>query len=136
MGLILNHYLTLGLSVAALVAAFGCYWRVPVLGKELAMGLIAVAAGLYAYAQGYAARATLDETASLQARIMILKADLDAAHKAASDATARAVLIDQDRITTEQKVADYEQKLQSSHNQCALDSADLKWLRGISGNHK
>lgn len=129
-----HEWLTLGLSVALIVAAGFAYFRLPLFGKEAAIGLVAAAVGLAAYSKGYGDRGDLDKSAALRAQIELLNKDLEISKAAATDAFNRATELDKQQSDANQKVQDYERELASRKDDtCGINDDDLRRLRGIYG---
>lgn len=124
-----GEWLTTGLSIAALVAAVACYLRLPILGKEAAIGLVAIAVGLAAYSAGYGARAAQDQSQALRDEIKNLQFDAAAAQQLADDAHKRALDLEAARSASDEKVRSYEEHLAAVADSCRLDGSDLLWLQ-------
>lgn len=128
----LGEWLPLILAGLALVGAAVAYFRVPLIGKPLAIGLVALAAGLICYRWGYATRADQDHSADLRNRIAILEQDQARANRAAADADARAHDLETAAATDQDRISRYEQFLATQKpagDVCSLDRNDL--ARGL-----
>ena len=92
-----HEFLHLGAAALCIAGAVVAWFRLPILGKYIGAGLLAMAAGLIAYDMGFRARGGLDQSATLRAQIaardaVIAEKDRQAhaAHKIAEAASERA----------------------------------------------
>ena len=106
------------IAVALIVLAILAYFYVPAIGKGLAIALVAVSAGLFAYGAGFKDRGELDKSAQLQAQIEVLKSNVaemqrqaHASAEIAEESGAAEVLAVNNAEANQQKVAQYETDL-------------------------
>lgn len=122
-----------------LAAAVAAFLYVPLIGKQAAVGLIALAAATFAYDLGFNERAALDKSIALSAQVVQLKAanaelqrEAEATSLVASDAKMAAQNAEDHAAINEQKVAAYEVELaKRPAPACGLSADDVSRLRNI-----
>lgn len=133
----LGEWLTIGLAIVALVGAAFCDFRVPVVGRPLAIFLLAVGVFLLAWRAGYVTRARQDESASLRARIEVLEYDNKIAAIAERDARDRAASLELQASAAQDRISGYEQFLATQKpapgglDVCRITDDDIN--RGLLG---
>lgn len=126
-------------ALALLASAVAAFLYVPLFGKQLAVGLIALAAATFAYDLGFNERASLDHSASLTAEITQLQANAAelqrqaaAAREVADDAKSAEQNAEDHAAINEQKVDEYVAELAKRKTPaCGLSDVDVGRLRGI-----
>ena len=141
--LFLGAYLPLILAGLAFVGAAVAYFRLPILGREVAICLVALGTGLLCYRWGYTTRAGQDKSADLRAQIATMQQDIATANKAAEDARAKAETLAAQTAADQDRIASYETFLAHQEpppvagvplpprrpaGDCRLDRADLRFL--------
>ena len=113
------------------------YLNVPVFGHQIAVVLVVIAAGVFAFDEGYRVRGGLDQSATLKADIAQLKANnselqrqADEAKNVAADWEVSAKAARDADAVDKQKVDDYVAQLQNDPG-CQLTPDDVKRLSGI-----
>ncbi|WP_456622131.1 MULTISPECIES: protease IV [unclassified Bradyrhizobium] len=108
----------------------------------LILGGSAIGAGVHLYNAGYAAADGAWREKALEAQLAAMRADLDAARRAAGDEALRAATIqqqaEQERAGTDAYVEDLEKRTAAlsaggKPNACALTCDDLRGMRIKSG---
>jgi len=114
------------LCPALFAAGVAAYFYIPVLGRIIAIALIAAAAAIASYGIGFADRGKLDNSAALQAEVTQLQANLveeqrqaTAARNIADDSSAREVAASAQASDANQKVTDYEMQLDEAEVKAA-----------------
>jgi hypothetical protein len=130
-------------AIGAGAATLGAlaFFRVPVIGKYIAIGMGALAAGAFVYGAGFNERGKLDHSADLAAQVVQMKANAaeaqrqaDAAKTIAVAASARQQSAEDEAAKTQEKVEAYAAALAKRKTPpCALSPADAASLRDISG---
>lgn len=147
---IIMSYLVYALIPVLLLAAIASYVYIPIIGRYMAICLVASASALGAYELGYADRGKLDLSAQLQINVATLQTELDAARKdaetskkIADNAAARELNSQLAADQANQKVTAYEAQLQkdtpitevhkagSCPSLCGLSAGDVAGLRAI-----
>jgi hypothetical protein len=124
---------------ALLAAAVAAFLYVPLFGKQLAVGLIALAAATFAFDLGFNERASLDKSAVMQSEIIALRAnarELQRQADATKEIAASAKMAEQNAedhaAINQQKVDEYAAELAKTPTPaCGLTDADVSSLRDI-----
>lgn len=131
------HWAAAALCIAGSVVA---WFRLPIFGKYIGAGLLAMAAGLIAYDMGFRARGELDQSAALRAEIaardaVIVEKDrqAQAAHEIAKAASDRASASEALSANLQSEIDAYADELakRPADSRCALDERDVRGLQSI-----
>jgi len=131
------------LALGLLGAAVAAFLYVPLIGKQLAVGLIAMSAATFAYDLGFERRAALDNSAALETTIAGLRSDVAemkrqavAAQAVAADAREAERNAEDQAAINQGKVDEYVAYLaKHPSGDCGLTDADIGRLRGIGAAH-
>ncbi len=125
------------LALVLIGVAVWVYLNVPVFGHQIAVVMVVIAAGVFAFDEGYRVRGGLDQSATLKADIARQKADIaelqrqaDEAKNVAADAAAAEKVAEDQATANQQKVDSYVAQLANSPG-CDLSVDDVKRLSGI-----
>jgi hypothetical protein len=125
-----------GLAAAALACfagAVAAFIYVPVVGRRIAIVLIALGSALIAYELGYQARGNLDTSGVLQAQLDEASRELAATQKVAADANATAKAAADFNAAQQEKIRAYEATLKANSQAggCSLSDDDVRSLSNI-----
>lgn len=138
--------ITAALGVSLPVACIGLmglaaavYIYVPVIGRFLGVSLLTLSLLTLAFDEGYKERGSLDQSATLQTQIAVLKANAaeaqrqaNASSKIAETANAAELAAESSAATNQSKVEAYEAELAKRQAPgCDLSDADVVRLHGI-----
>lgn len=115
-------------------AAFA-FVNMPVGGRWIAAGLVALAAGLGAYDMGYRARGAHDESAALRGQVEELRRQAAATDRIVQAAAEREQTLFNAVGQQQEKIDAYDAELARRQMAgCALGADDVRRLRDISGS--
>lgn len=127
------------IALVLLGAAVWVYINVPVFGHQIAAVLVVIAAGTFAFDEGYRVRGNLDQSASLKQAVAQLQANnaelqrqADEAKNVADDWQKAAVAATDLANANQQKAESYVAQLPTSPG-CGLTDSDVERLRAIGG---
>lgn len=138
-----------GLSLGALgclAGAGAAAIYLPLVGRYVAAGLVALAAGLGSYDLGYAARGRLDQSTEIAAQLDAAREQIEGNKIVQEDAAARARDSEQQANQLQEKISAYEAALNAKPESpaapaapgcptvapaCALDARDVRALDGL-----
>lgn len=123
-------YILPGIGVLLLIAAAAAYIYVPIVGRYLAAACLVVAAGTFAFTEGYRERGTLDQSAVLQADKVELQRQLDESKTVAADAAVAQKAAEDSAAATQKKVDAYVAQIKQTPP-CGLTADDVDGLLGI-----
>lgn len=125
------------IALVLLGAAVWVYINVPVFGHQIAAVLVVIAAGTFAFDEGYRVRGNLDSSAKLKQDIAQLQANnaelqrqADEAKNVAADAAVNAKAAQDADAVDKQRADDYAAQLQNDPG-CQLTPDDIKRMSGI-----
>jgi hypothetical protein len=98
-------------ALGALAGALAAFFYVPLVGRPLAVGLVALAAGLAAYDAGFTARGKLDHSGALAAQLAEAERQAAAVKRIAESADARERASADQAAAQNERIAAYEQEL-------------------------
>lgn len=121
-----------GLCLAGAALAFV---NVPIFGRWIAAGLVALAAGLGAYDMGYRARGAHDESVALRGQVAELQRQAAETSRIAAAAAEREQMLFDAVGKQQEKIDAYDAELsRRPRGACALGADDVRRLRDIAGS--
>lgn len=135
-----HEFMHLGAAALCIAGAVVAWFRLPILGKYIGAGLLAMAAGIIAYDMGFRARGELDQSAALRAEIAARDAVIaekdrqaQAAHKIAEAASDRASASEALSANLQSEIDAYADELakRPADSRCSLDQRDVDGLSAI-----
>lgn len=126
-------YILPGIGVLLLIAAAAAYIYVPLVGHYIAAALLVLAAGTFAFDEGYRERGVLDKSASLKADIVELQRQVDASKAVAQNAVTAERAAEASAAANQQKVDAYVNAISNAPGTpgCGLSDDDVKRMLGI-----
>jgi hypothetical protein len=118
------------IGVVLVVAAAAAFVYVPIFGRWIAAALLVVAAGLFAFDEGYRVRGSMDQSAALKADIVELQRQADASKAVAENAAAAERAAEATAAANQQKVDVYVNNLAKNPG-CSLSDDDVQRLLDI-----
>jgi hypothetical protein len=118
------------IGVVLVVAAAAAFIYVPVFGRWIAAILLIVAAGVFAFDEGYRVRGGMDRSETLKANIIELQRQAEASKTVAESAAAAERKAEDAAAESQREVNDYVSQLAKSPG-CGLSDADIERLQHI-----
>ena len=136
----LHEFWHMGAAALCVAGAVIVWFRIPILGKYIGAGLLALAAGFVAYDMGFRARGELDQSAALRAEIAAKDAVIaekdrqaQAARSIAEAASERADAAQKQSADLQSEIDAYADELakRPADSRCVLDDRDVRGLQSI-----